>query len=311
MYGVLLGFGVVLVLVSIGFAVASMVPSRAHAMQSGLTPAIYYITNPALMLMLLAETDLGSVMGVYTPIALMTAAASGAAYALLSSLVFRRKAAQTAVGAMASSYVNAGNIGLPIALYAVGSPAPVVAVLLAQLLVVAPSYLVVFAWCQRRRAAPAGALPLTLIRSVANPSTMATFAGATLSLTGFHLPEVLWAPVQMLGKASIPLLLLVFGISFYGQRPFKERGLVPDVVLATTIKLCLMPVVAWAAAHFVFRLEGVELFGVVVMAALPTAQNVFLFSQQFDMPTAAARDVIFLTSLLALPVILAASILLQ
>ncbi|WP_372697355.1 hypothetical protein [Arthrobacter sp. JSM 101049] len=64
-----------------------------------------------------------------------------------------------------------------------------------------------------------------------------------------------------------------------------------------------MPCAAWAAGHLLFGVSGTALFGVVVMAALPTAQNVYLFSSQFRMPTAAARDVIFLSSLLSLPVI--------
>ena len=41
---------------------------------------------------------------------------------------------------MSASYVNAGNIGLPIAVYAIGSSAPVVSVLL----VIAPLYLALF-----------------------------------------------------------------------------------------------------------------------------------------------------------------------
>jgi malonate transporter and related proteins len=43
----------------------------------------------------------------------------------------------------------------------------------------------------------------------------------------------------------------------------------------------------------------------VVMAALPTAQNVFLFSGQFRMDSVVARDVVFFTSLLSFPVIAA------
>lgn len=53
---------------------------------------------------------------------------------------------------MGSSYVNAGNIRVPVAIYAVGSTDPVVAVLLAQLLVIAPIHLTVCA----RSGAPLG-----------------------------------------------------------------------------------------------------------------------------------------------------------
>ena len=323
--GVLLGFGVVAVLTAVGFATAALLPGEARTMRAGLTPVIYYLTNPALMVVLVAGTDLGAVLGVYTPIALAAAAVAGALFALYSGLVLRRGAARTAVGAMASSYVNAGNIGLPIALYAVGSAAPVVSVLLAQLLVIAPLYLLVFSWATRpsRRAGPGAAIRTaapgrtststgrTIVRSVANPVTVGTAAGVLLSATGLEVPEVLWAPLEMLGQASVPLLLLLFGMGLHGQRPFRNRALVPDVLGGTLVKVVAMPVLAWAIGRFGFGLGGTELLGVVVMAALPTAQNVFLFSSQFRMPANAARDIILLSSFLSFPAVLLAGLLLH
>lgn len=319
MTGVLLGFGVVAVIAALGFATSVLLPAEAGSIRGGLTPVVYYLTNPALMLVLVAGTDLGAVLGVYTPVALAAAVSAGTLYVLFSGLLLRRGAARTAVGAMASSYVNAGNIGLPIAVYAVGSPAPVVSVLLAQLLVVAPAYLLVFSWVTRpsRRAgaggAPAGggvSTARTMLRSVANPVTIGTALGVVVSATGVVLPDVLWIPLEMLGEASIPLLLLLFGMSLHGQRPFRNRALVPDVVGGTLVKVVAMPVLAWAIGRFGFGLGGTELLGVVVMAALPTAQNVFLFSSQFRMPANAGRDIILLSSFLSFPAILLTGLLL-
>ena len=115
----------------------------------------------------------------------------------------------------------------------------------------------------------------------------------------------------MLGESSIPLLLLLFGMSLHGQRPLTQRALVPDILGGTIIKLAAMPAVAWLISWLGFGLTGNELLGVVVMAALPTAQNVFLFSSQFRMPTKAARDVVFLSSILSFPAILVIGLLLQ
>lgn len=301
----------VLFIVLAGFLAAALVPHRATAMQAGMTPAVYYITNPALMFVLLAETNLGAVASVYTPIALLTAAVAGGLFALIARFGFKRSGKQVAVGAMSASYVNAGNIGLPIALYAVGSSAPVVAVLLAQLLIIAPIYLTIFSLLAAR-SSESTTTPLwkTLLGSVANPVTVATALGAVFSLFGWHLPEVIWNPLEMMGNASIVMLLLIFGMSLRGQSPFRDKSLLPDVITGSVIKLGLMPVIAWALGSFVFGLRGTELLGVVVMAALPTAQNVFLFATQFKMPSLIARDVIFVSSFAAFPVILAVAFLL-
>jgi predicted permease len=102
----------------------------------------------------------------------------------------------------------------------------------------------------------------------------------------------------------VPLLLMVFGMSLVGQTPFRTREILPDVLIGLVVKLALLPVIAWLLGAYVFGLGGTELFGVVIMAALPTAQNVFLFSTQFGLPTLAVRDITFASALLALPSIL-------
>ena len=230
-----------------------------------LTPLIYYITNPALMFMLLSETDLRSVIGVYTPIALITAALTGGLYALSAKLFFKVPASRLPGAAMSTSYVNAGNIGVPLALYAVGST---------------------------------------------NPVTIATFVGALFAAFDLHLPEVIDIPIDMLGQASIPLLLMAFGMSLFGQRPLADKSLRGEVFLATFFKMLFMPLVAWTFAAFVFGLQGTDLLGVVIMAALPTAQNVLLFSQQFSLETTVVREVVLCSTLLALPVTLVITLLL-
>ncbi|MFD7025979.1 AEC family transporter [Promicromonospora sukumoe] len=346
MSGVLLGFAIVLVLVGVGFVAAWALPGEARAMQRGIAPLVYYITNPALMFLLMSDADLGAVLRTYTPIALITAAATGLLYALVAGGLLRRPAGPVAAGAMASSYVNAGNIGVPIALYAVGTAAPVVSVLIAQLLVVAPVYLSVFAWCRHRAgragrfatprsdddgasgsagdagaaadggtaagaggAGPSRSLGATLARSLANPVTVATGLGLLAAAFSVDLPAVLGQPVEMLGHASVPLLLLLFGMSLRGQRPL-GRDARAEVVLGTVLKSLVMPVLAWVVGRFLFGLDGLDLLGVVLMAALPTAQNVFLFAGHFRLATTSVRDVTLLSMLLALPVSLLVTLLL-
>ncbi|MDO2934697.1 AEC family transporter [Paeniglutamicibacter sulfureus] len=312
MQGVLQGFTIVLILIFIGLATARFLPRKRESIATGLTPLIYYITNPALMFTLLADTDLRSVIGVFTPIALITAALTGGLYALCAKLFLKVPAARLPGAAMSTSYVNAGNIGVPLALYAVGSTNPVVSVLIAQLLLIAPVYLCLFALAARAEGNQENKPPLakTILRSIANPVTIATFVGALFAAFNLRLPEVINIPLNMLGQASIPLLLMAFGMALFGQRPLAEKSLRGEVFLATGFKMLFMPLVAWVFAAFVFKLQGTALLGVVIMAALPTAQNVLLFSQQFRLETTVAREVVLCSTLLALPVTLGITLLL-
>ena len=324
MLGVIEGFAVVLIIAAVGYAFAAIRGDLGSDPKAALTSVIYYVTNPALMFILLAEAPVEEVLRTFAPAALLIAVACGGLYAGISYIFFRRSAADTAVGSMSASYANAGNIGLPIALYAVGSSTPVVSVLMAQLLVLAPAYLAVFSFTQRRRAASGpGALatgnrarlrPLTVmaavVRPFANPVTLATLAGLATALTGLRLPTILWEPVSLLGHASVPLLLLTFGMSLYGQNLLGTAAVRTEVLAATAVKLLAAPLLGYAVGRWLFGLDGLDLFGVVVMSALPTAQNVYLFSSQFGMKSVIARDVVFLTSILSFPVIALAAVLL-
>ncbi|NLS10689.1 hypothetical protein HGQ17_11940 [Nesterenkonia sp. MY13] len=308
MGGVVLGFSVVAVLALVGVAIAALARDMSITIQKGITPLVYYVTNPCLMVVVVSTTDVKAVAGLYTPLALAVALLTAACftiYALLAS----RKAEDVAVGAMASSYANIGNIGIPVALYVVGNTEPVVAFLLAQLLVQAPMYLTIFGLISRRRASqePGGSRAKMILASVFNPTTIGVLIGATISLVGITLPTVIWDPLEMIGETSIPLMLLIFGMSLYRQRPFTNRDKLPDSLVATFCKVLVMPGIALLLGGLVFGLQGSDLLGVVAMAALPTAQNVLLFSLHYRMPVIVPQDVIVSTSVLALPVTLLAA----
>ncbi len=291
-----MGFGVVLVLIVIGIIVRLSLSKKVSTkIQEGLSPTIYYVTNPILMVVLLAETDLRQVIGVFVPVALISAFSGAALFFLVSHFVLRRKVAEAVPASMASAYANAGNIGLPIALFSVSSAVPAISVLASQLLIIAPVYLTIFSFISRSAQPGDTSTGKLILKSVANPVTIGALVGAALSLSQWQVPAVIWEPLDMLGHASVPLLLMMFGMSLIGQTPFRTREILADVVLGTLVKLAVLPVVAWLVGHFIFGLEGIDLFGVVVMAALPTL---------------AVRDITFATSLLALPAILVIGLLL-
>jgi predicted permease len=82
------------------------------------------------------------------------------------------------------------------------------------------------------------------------------------------------------------------------------------VLVATAAKIVLMPVIAWVLGRFVFGLEGHALFTVVVLAALPTGQNVFNYAQRYGRGVVLARDVVLLTTALSIVVMIVVAALL-
>lgn len=95
-----------------------------------------------------------------------------------------------------------------------------------------------------------------------------------------------------------------YGMSLHGQRILGASGRRRDIVLASALKLFAMPLVAWAAGRFLFQLSPADVLVVTVLAALPTAQNVFNYAQRYDVGETIARDTVFLTTVGCVPVIL-------
>jgi len=127
-----------------------------------------------------------------------------------------------------------------------------------------------------------------------------------VAVSGLELPTIVMAPIELIAGAAVPVLLLGFGMSLYGQRVLTTRASRADVLLSTAMKLLLMPVAAWAIG-LLFHLDAHAMLVVVVLASLPSAQNVFNYAQRYGVGEVLARDVVFLTTFGCIPVVFASA----
>ena len=81
-------------------------------------------------------------------------------------------------------------------------------------------------------------------------------------------------------------------------------------MIASALKLVAMPAVALLVASL-FGLPDEQIFIVVVLAALPTAQNVFNFAQRYGVGEILSRDVVFISTIGCLPVLFAVALVLD
>src|SRR5699024_11124025 len=147
-----------------------------------------------------------------------------------------------------------------------------------------PLYLFVL---HRETADPAAGPPGVLRSIVANPTIIASSVGLLLVLAGVQIPPIALEPVRSLADMAIPAMLLAYGLSLYGSRP---------VAVASASKLLLMPVIALGVA-LLLGLRGTALYEVVVMAALPTAQNVYVAAARYRASENLARDTVLITTI--------------
>ncbi|MFJ4224025.1 AEC family transporter [Microbacterium sp. NPDC089695] len=305
MLDTLTGFAVVGVAIALGWVIGRIDLLGPHA-RHVLGRLIFFVLSPFLLFTVLAHADAKMLFSALLPVSAIAAVVIIAVYALVARLWWKRSVGETVIGALAAGQVNSNNIGIPLSLYLLGSAAYPAPVVLMQLLIFTPISLSILDAVTSEQVS----IGRTLRRTATNPIIIGSLLGTLVSVSGITLPPIVMDPAQLIADAAVPVLLISYGISLHGQRVLGARGRRRDVVLATVLKLVAMPVLAWLVAEYVFGLSPAEVLIVVILAALPTAQNVFNYSQRYDIAESVSRDTVFLTTLGCLPVLVLIMVLL-
>jgi malonate transporter len=306
MLNVLAGFSVIWAVILVGYLLGRFDVLGAGG-QRMLSRLVFFVATPCLMLETLSRTDLHEVFSSSLLVAGLSAIAAAACYFLVARLILRRSGDTALIGAMGSSLVNAANLGIPIAVYVLGNASFAATALIFQLAFFTPMFLLLLDMASSGRRA---SLKTFLWQIPRNPILLASAAGLTIAATGWHPPELAIQPFHLIGGIAVPGALLAFGISLVGSKPLQTAGVRTDVLLASAVKLVFQPAIAFLLARYLLHLQGHALLAAVVLAALPTAQNVFIAASRYERGVALAKDTVLLTTAVSLPALVLVSVLL-
>jgi malonate transporter len=198
--------------------------------------------------------------------------------------------------------VNAGNLGVPVAAYVLGNGALVAPIVLFQVVIMAP---IAFAVLDHDRQGTGRRVSVrTMVtRPLRNPLTVASLLGLLVSLLGVRLPELVMRPIDLVAAAAVPVALIAYGLSLSAGTK-DSVTLQRDVVLAVVLKTFAQPLVAYTIARWVLDLHGPALLAPTLLAALPTAQNVYVYAVHYRASRTLARSAVLLSTLLSIPVMI-------
>ena len=305
MQGVLTGFAVIAVVIGVGYVIGRQGHLGEHGREV-LTKLAFHVASPALLFTTLARADLSVVFSSRLLVTAMSTAAAAGVFVAVGA-VRDWGVGRTTIGALCSSYVNSGNLGIPIAVYVLGDASLVAPVLLFQLIGVTPVALTILDLSGKGEKGP---LWLRLLTPLRNPIAVGSLAGVAVSALGVRVPAPVMDPRTLIGNMSVPAVLLAFGISLCGSTmPGRgaERG---PVLLSVALKAVGQPAAAWTLATAVFGLRGHQLLDVVVTSALPAAQNLYTYASRYRVAEGLARDSILLSTVLSVPVLVVVAALL-
>ena len=317
---VVAGLAVFGVVIAVGWLLVRTraVPADADGV---LTRVCFFAATPALLVTTLSRADLAAVVSRTTAVAVAAELVAIVSAWCLHRLVLRRSTAEATIGALASGYVNAANLGIPVAVLVLGDAATIAPILLLQLLVLTPVTFTVLD-AVTRRGNPSRLATLTV--PLRNPLLWGVVAGTAANLSGLDLTA--WCggyPAQgleMLGRVAVPLMMLALGMSLAGApRPLRSpepdasvrgAGRRSGLWLAVGWKLAVMPGLA-VVVGLATGLSGAQLLTPVVTATLPTAQNVFMYASRYGVGKDLARDAVLLTTAGFVPGVLRAAAILR
>jgi malonate transporter and related proteins len=263
----------------------------------------FFVATPALLFTTVARADLHSIFSAVLVTNMASLFVVQVVFLVVAALIWRRTRSEATIGVLASSYVNAGNLGVPVAAYVLGDGALVAPIVLFQLLVMAP---IAFAVLDGDRQGSGRRVSVRnlLMRPLKNPLTVASLLGLLVASVDVGLPSLLMRPIDLLAAAAVPVGLIAYGLSLSAG----TKGSITlrrDVVLAVVLKNVLQPVAAYAVARWVLGLEGPALIAPTLLAALPTAQNVYVYAVHYRASRTLARSAVLLSTLLSIPLMTA------
>ena len=300
-----MGFTVVFIVIGIGWILGRRDTLGTHA-QKPLSLFVYYVATPALLFDRVTKSDTSTIFSLNFVVIALSALIVGFLFFLLMRFVIKRTAAVSVIGMLAASYANAGNLGIPLAAYILDDFTVVIPVILFQVAFYAPITMTIMEMLTNKKST--NLVRNLLVTPLTNTMVLAAIAGIAVSLTSMSVPVVIAQPVEMLANASVPLALVVFGLSL-SKSKILEKGQVSrrDVFIAALFKNVLHPIVAGLLA-LAFGMEVTALLSAVILGALPTAQNVYTYALRFRTAESMARDTGVVTTLISFPVLVAVSI---
>ena len=301
----LLGFAIIAAVIALGYIVGR-IGILGPGSGAVLGRLAFFVLNPALLFTVLADADLESLFSELLPVAAIVAGLNLALFAVVALAVWRRPVPEATIGALGSAYANATNMGVPISAYVLGDVSTSAPVILLQLIVISPIALTVLDLATSGRIS----VGRVLLQPVRNPLIIASALGVLVAVTGVEPWPEFMRFFELVGGAAVPVVLLAFGISLHGQRLLAPGSDRRGIVLASALKMLVMPLAAWLLARFVFGLEGHALFAAVTLAALPAGQNVYNYAQRYGRGEELARDIVLLTTAVSFPALLVVAALL-
>lgn len=269
-----------------GYLLARWLPIETRTLSN----IVFYIFSPCLVFTILINSQLSNndLVGMMLFAVLCFALVGIIAWVIGRSLMFERKMLAAVV--TTSMFMNAGNYGLPVTLFAFGEDA----LAYASLFFVANSVMI-----NTAGVVVSSMGSTTFLTAIKNLFKIPTLYGLILAVLvinfDWKLPLPLERTTQLLGNAAIPTMMVLLGVQFHSMH---LGGKILPLSVASGMRLLVSPLIALGLSA-AFGLSGAFRQAAVLESAMPSAVLATVLATQYDNEPSFVSAVVAITTLLS------------
>jgi hypothetical protein len=250
----------------------------------------FYIFSPALIFVLIVENNLSNTEILKTALfpILLTLVMGVITFLVGRGLHFDRRTLAAVM--LTTLFMNAGNYGLSVNLFAFGENA----------LAYASIFFVTMAVLMNTLGVVIASLgSATLKQALTNllkvPTLYALILGVIVLRSGWQLPLPLERSVNLLADAAIPTLMVLLGLSL---KTVRWDGNKPALLIVNSLRLVIAPLIAIALCS-VFQIQGYLRQAVILESAMPAAILNTAIATEFNLDPGLVSASILTTTLVS------------
>ena len=211
---------------------------------------------------------------------------------VLGLAVARKVAAGSPAVTLTVAFMNSGNMGLPICYFAFGKEG----------LAAATIFFVAMSIVHYTVGSVIAGGKSKLKETLLLPLTPAAIAAILLNRAQVSLPLVIERPVELLAGATIPLMLFTLGVRLSTIKTYDTSTSLTLAALRFFFGL-----IAGLGCVYLFRLQGIPAYIVIVQATMPPAVFNFILCEKFGKRPELAASIILagtILSVITIPLVL-------
>lgn len=255
-----------------------------------ISQVIFYIFSPCLIFSILTRSELSNNDIVRVFAFTIVSILGVGLLTWIAGRAFKLDRRTMAGVLLASMFMNAGNYGLPVVLFAFGEDA----LSYASLLFVANAIL---SYTVGVIIASMGSVNLgqALLNLFKIPALYALILALVFMRTGWEIPLPLERTTTLLGDASIPAMLVLLGMRL---RTANLEGRRIPIILASAMRLIVGPILALLLGPL-FSLSGRARQAMILESAMPTAVLTTVLATEYDAAPSLVTSIVFVTTIVS------------